>query len=248
MIAVIAKHESASLLRSVSLWVLGGVIALLAALLFLQQVEAYLSIQPKLALQDHPLGLSAYMASNYFAPLALLFLVLGPLLAMRSFSHEFRRETSALWQSAPVSSTSIVLGKFLGISAVLIFWILVAILMLVSMQFFVDLDWGLVLSGTVGLVLCAMACASVGLFFSSLTRQPIVAAIASFALLLLLWLLGQVSVTGLGALKSLSLATHLNSFFNGYLSSADTIYLVLLAALFITLTIIRLDSLRHTGR
>lgn len=248
MIANIAIHESSALFRTVSTWVLGAVMSVLFALLFLQQLESYIGLQPKLALQDHPPGVTAFMGSNYLAPLAIVFLILGPLVAMRSFSDEFKKDTYALWQSSPVSNTSIVLGKFIGILLVLTLWIAVAVLMLACMQFFVNLDWGLLLTNALGLLLCSTACASVGLFFSSLTQQPLIAAVASFLLLLLLWLIGSVSLNGLEFLSQLSMAKHLNSFFNGYLSSADVLFFLIFTTLFLSLSIIRLDALRHTGR
>lgn len=248
MITSIAMHESSSLLRNVSTWILGGVMTLLFALLFLQQLESYIELQPKLALQDHPPGVTAFLGSRYIAPLAIVFLILGPLLAMRSFSDEFRQDTYALWQSSPVSNTSIVLGKFIGVLLVLLLWIMVAIAMLASMQFFVSLDWGLLAANATGLILCCTACAAVGLLFSTLTRHPLIAALASFALLLLLWLIGSFSIGGLEFLSQLSLAKHLNSFFSGYLSSGDILYFLIFTALFLALSIIRLNSLRHTGR
>ncbi|MBX2837861.1 MAG: ABC transporter permease [Gammaproteobacteria bacterium] len=248
MITTIAKHECSSLFRSTSIWVLTGLLALAMALLFLQQVERYIAAQPALALQDHPPGLTAFLGAGFLAPVAVLFLMLGPLLAMRSFSDEFRKDTYALWQSSPVPNSSIVIGKFLGVVSALALWILLSVAMVASMQLFVMLDWGLLLANTSGLLLSSMACAAVGIFFSSLTRQPLVAAIASFACLMILWLLGKIPLSGIASgVQGYSIASHLNSFFNGYLSLADVLYFCVIIALFLALTIIRLDSLRHTG-
>jgi len=249
MIGVIARHESASLARSPQTWLIAALLAGLFGFLFLQQLENYLTAQTQLALQDHPPGLTGWMAARFLAPLAMVFTIIGPLFAMRSFSDEFRLQTWPLWQSSPVSTTSLVLGKFLGVLLVMALLVLLAVLMVVAMRFFVPVDFGVLASSALGLILCAAACTATGLYFSSLTRQAMVAVLASLALLLLLWLFGSASLGSLSldGLKHLSIAEHISGFFQGYLSSSDILWFILFSALFLVLTVIRLDALRHTG-
>ena len=250
MIGIIAKHESASLFRSMQLWLLIALLSLLFGYWFLRQLEVFLSVQAQLATQDHPVGLSGYMSVRYLEPLALVMSLIAPLLAMRSFSDEFRQETFALWQSSPISSTALVLGKFAGILSILGCLVLLAAGPLIVMRFYVPIDALLVLSALTGLFLCAATCAACGVYFSSLTRHALIAVTASLALLALLWMLGSVStnISALNPLSSLSMAHHLRGFFQGFLQSNDIAYFLLLSVLFLSLTIVRLDSLRHNGR
>ncbi len=249
MIGTIANFESRSLLRSPQTWAIFAVIAAIFGYLFLQALENFLALQPKLALQDHPPGLSGFLSARFLATLSPLFSVLGPLFAMRSFSDEFRNQTLALWQSSPVSNTSIVLGKLLGILLPLALLALLAVAMPAVMGFIVDIDVATLLSSAIGLLLCAIACAAIGVYFSSLTKQSMVAIIASLGVIALLWLLGSASFSHpvLQALQQFSIANHLGGFFQGYIQTRDVLYFVLLAGLFLALTIIRLDALRHSG-
>lgn len=250
MIAVVAKHESASLLRSGQTWVMAALLAALFGFLFLKQLEAFIDIQAQLATQDHPIGLSGFMSVRYLEPLALAFTLVAPMFAMRSFSEEFRQQTFALWQSSPVSTTSLVVGKFLGVFSVLTGLVLMAVLMLLIMRYFISIDLLLLLTSCLGLLLCTAACTACGLYFSSLTKHSLVAIIASLALLLILWMIGSANTNtfALQGLGKLSIANHLHGFFQGYVQSADLAYFVLMTALFLGLTIIRLDALRQNGR
>ena len=250
MIGVIAKHESASLLRLPVTWIISALLTCVFAFLFLQQLEVYLTRQAELALLDHPPGLTAWLATRFVAPASIVTLILGPLFAMRSFSDEFRLDTLSLWQSSPISTTALVLGKFLGVTAVLCAALSVTLLMFLGISLVGTLDWLQVGSAMLGLYLLAAACAATGLFFSSLTRHAMVAVLASLATLALVWLIGTSSFNSVPVpgIQQSSLANHIGSFHQGYIASNDMLYFVLYVALFLALTVIRLDALRHMNR
>lgn len=249
MITAIARHESASLLRSAQTWVVCALIAGIFGYWFLKQLEVFISIQDQLALQDHPVGLSGYLGVRYLEPLALAFTIVAPLFSMRSFSDEYRQHTYALWQSSPVRAVSLVIGKFLGVCLVLFLLVGLSVLMVGSLGLFVPLDFPVLASAALGLMLCTCACAAVGIFFSSLTQHSLIAIVASLGLLFLLWLIGSATMGELSLqwLSQLSIATHLHGFFQGYINTFDIAYFILMIVLFLGLTVIRLDSLRQNG-
>ena len=112
------------------------------------------------------------------------------------------------------------------------------------------LDAGKLAAGLLGLALLLSAIAAIGVFMSSLTEQPVVAAISTLGLLLMLWIIdwsgdGAQGVTEL--LPYLSLKTHFESFLKGLFSTADVAYYLLLIATFLLLCIRRLDQQRLTG-
>lgn len=249
MIITIAKHQFLMLVRSAQTWIIAAILALLFGYLFLQQLETFLNVQDQLALQDYPVGLSGYMSVRHLQPLALAFTFVAPLFGMRAFSDEFSRHTYALWQSAPVSTHALVVGKFTGMSLVILLLVLLPVGMLLIMRTFVPIDLPVVFSSAAGLALCAFASLACGVFFSSMTKHSMVAITSSLALLTLLWLLGSANFGELPiqTIKQLSIATHLSGFFQGYLQSADMSYFILITLMFLTLTIVRLDSLRQNG-
>ena len=249
MIGIIARHEGASLLRSMQVWIIMALLAGLFGFQFLKQLEVFLSVQARLALQDHPVGLTGFMSVRYLEPLALAFTLAAPLFAMRSFSDEFRHQTYALWQSSPVSAVSLTVGKFLGVYTVLLLSVILAVGMLGIMQLMTPVDWPLLLSAGLGLSLCTAACTACGIYFSSLTRHSLIAIVASLALLFISWMLGSAGgdTLPLQGLSDLSIAPHLHGFFQGYVQTRNIAFFVLMTALFLGLTIIRLDSLRQKG-
>jgi len=249
MIGAIAGFESRSLLRSSQTWLIAGVTAIVFAYLFLQALETYLDVQPSLAMQDHPTGLSGFLAVRYLAPLVMVFALIAPLLAMKSFSDEYRQQTLALWQSSPVSTTALVVGKFTGVSAVIVLLVAIACLIALFMRLFTPLDLGVLGASALGLTLASLAFTAIGLFFSSMTRHAIIAVAASVLVLALLWLLGSTSSESalMSALGLFAIPTHLAGFFQGYVGSGDVAYFVVLIVCFIAMTIIRIDSLRQSG-
>jgi len=250
MIFTVAGFETRSLLRSPITWFIAAIMAVVFALVFLQALETYLEVQPKLALQDHPPGLGGYLSIQYCAPLVMVFALIAPLIAMRSFSDEFRAQTIALWLSSPVSTSSIVIGKFLGVLAVIAPLVAIAIGMALFMRLYTPLDLGVIGASALGLLLSACLFSAIGLFFSSLTRHAIFAVVASVLMLLLLWLASSAAGTSTVAnvLSVFSVPAHLPGFFQGFISTADVCYFVLMTLLFLALTVVRLDALRHRGQ
>jgi len=251
---MIARHESASQLRSVQTWVVAALLAALFGFLFLQRVEDWIGVQAQLALADNPPGLTGFLAARFLAPLALVLGIVAPLFAMRAVSDELRSGTAALWQSSPVSDTSFALGKFAGALLVPLALALLATLMVASMALFVRVDTGTLSAAFLGLALACAAFTAIGLYFSSLTRQPLVAVLAALAFVLVLWLIGSggdargALPPGVAdALAALSIGERLGGFFQGYVRSGDVAYLVLLTLAFLALSVIRLDALRRRG-
>ena len=249
MIGVVARHEAMSLLRSAQTWILAAILALLCGYLFLRQLETFIGVQDQLALQDYPVGLSGFLSTQYLQPLSILFSLVAPLLAMRAFSEEFRQNTYALWQSSPVSSVSLVLGKFAGLCLSMSLFVGISVAMLLVMRVYIPIDLPLVLSAAMGLLLCSFAAIACGMYFSSLTQHSMIAIVASLATIILFWLLGSADFgeLPLQAIRNLSMATHLSGFFQGFLNTASIAYFLLAISLFLALTVIRLDALRQNG-
>jgi ABC-2 type transport system permease protein len=109
-------------------------------------------------------------------------------------------------------------------------------------------DKGPIITGYLGIFLQAAAFLSVGLWASSLTQNQIVAAIVSFALLLVLWLsdnLGQFLGGTIGQIVSYtSVINHFQSFPQGVIESKDVIYYLTLVIAGIVLSTLSLQSRR----
>ena len=115
-----------------------------------------------------------------------------------------------------------------------------------------SIDLGLLAAIVFGLILLVAAFAAVGLYMSSLTQQPTVAAVSTFGILLLLWIIdwagGKAGDDGAsGLLGYLSMLRHYEGLAKGVFSSADVIYFILFISTFLILSIRRLDVDRTKG-
>src|SRR5207244_821077 len=128
----------------------------------------------------------------------------------------------------------------------------------VMIAYFARLEWGPLFTGYLGLLLMGGAFLAVGLLASSLTENQIVAAFATFVVLLIFWVIGwSADYTGGLAgrvLSHLSLVDHFESFSKGVIDSRDVIYYVdfMVLALFLrvlgVLTFVEAVSYRHNAR
>lgn len=245
MISAIARRELSALFQSPLAWIIAAVMQIVFAYLFLLTLEAYITVQPKLALQDHAPGVTAFMAFRYLAPASTLLLIICPLLSMRLFADEYRMHTFALLQSSPVTATAMVLGKFFG---VFLFVILLSVLMVcmpLSLIAVSGIDVSTLALALLGILCLGASATAVGLYFSSLTRHSMVAAISSIATLLFLWIIGKGTFSNplvVEALSAGAVSSHLAQFFQGSLDTREIAYFAILTILFLALTIIRIDT------
>ncbi|MDG4555452.1 MAG: ABC transporter permease subunit [Candidatus Competibacter sp.] len=247
MILTIAARELRGLFLSPLAWTLLAVVQGLLAWIFLILVGDFRNLQGRLALLDNAPGVTDLVAAPLFRVAAWVLLLLTPLLTMRLLSEERRTGTLDLLLSAPVGSTAIVLGKYLGVVLFLSGLIVLVALMPLTLAAGAPLDSGKLLAGVLGLILLAGSFTAAGLYLSALTIQPALAAMATFGLLLLLWVVDMAGAgqKALGSLFAyLSLSRHYDALLLGLFDSADVAYYLLFIAAFLGLTIRRLDDAR----
>jgi ABC-2 type transport system permease protein len=250
MLFTIASRELRNLFLSPLAWAIMAVLQLILAYLFLTQVDTYMTLQPRLAGVEGAPGVTDIVVAPLLQTVGFLFMLIAPAITMRVFSDEKRNRTLSLLLSAPVSMSDIVLGKFLGVMLFFLLLLIMLAAMPLSLYAGTSLDSGKLAAGLLGLALLLSSFAAIGVFMSSLTEQPVVAAISTFGLLLLLWIIdwsGNSKEQVASLFAYLSLQTHLTSFLKGLFSTTDVAYYLLLTTLFLVLGIRRLDQQRLTG-
>jgi len=249
MIRVIAARELRGLFLSPLAWTLLAVTEALLAWIFLILVNDFQNARGRLAALEHAPGVTDLVVAPLFRVAAWALLLLAPLLTMRLFSEEQRTGTLDLLLSAPVRASQIVLGKYLGVLTFLLSAVALMALMPLTLMAGATLDGGKLLAGLLGLSLLAASCAAAGLYLSSLTAQPIVAATATFGLLLAFWIVdvGAGRGTASELFGYLSLPRHNDALLLGLVRSEDVAYYLLFSVAFLGLTIRRLDNLRLQG-
>jgi ABC-2 type transport system permease protein len=250
LIFTIARHELRALFLSPLAWAILAIIQFVLAYVFLIHLQDFLLLQPRLKVMPIPPGVTEYLIARLYAPAAMIYLFVMPLLTMRLVAEELRNHSFALLLSAPVSSTEIVLGKYLGLLALLALMLAITTLMPLSLWALTEIDLAALALAFLGSLLLVSACGAAGLYLSTLTSQPTIAAFSTFGLLFLLWIIGlsggTAGATG-PALTYVALPSHLQSFLLGILDSGDCAYYLLFIATFLTLSVRRLDNMRLQG-
>ncbi len=246
----IAARELRSLFLSPLAWILLAVMQLIIAWLFLVQLEQFLELQPRLAGLAGAPGVTDLVVAPLLDSAALIAMLLIPMLTMRLLSEEYRSNTFTLLLASPVSLTQIILGKYLALLGILACMLLLTALMPLSLLFGSDLDMGKLASGLLGLGLNLATFGAIGLFLSSLTARPAVAATATYGLLLFLWILNLAANSGEGGsalFAWLSPVAHVRQLLSGLVQSSDLLYFLLMIGASLLLSIHRLESRRTLG-
>lgn len=198
------------------------------------------------------LNLTGFVMGGVLLNLGIVILFFAPLLSMRSLAEEKRMGTLELLYTYPLSDWEIVAGKYLTLLAEL------ALLFLPTVTYAgvmgslgVDLDWGIVAAGMIGFFLLGSAFLAIGLFFSTLTENQIVAASVTFAFLLGLWVLEW--ITGFlprpwsVRLAAFSPFVHFRDFSLGILDVSDMVYFVALCLFFLFMSLRVIETRNWKG-
>ena len=247
MIWIIARREIGAMFCSPLAWILLAVIQTILGYMFLANLDNYFLLQPQLMRLENTPGVTDIVITPLMSVAAIIMLMIMPLLTMRSIAEEKRNRTLSLLVSAPLGMSEIVLGKFLGL--MLFVFILVTMLMLMPLSLYLGTspDGGKLLSIYLGMLLLVATFTAIGLYLSSLTENQTIAAISTFGVLLMLWIIdwlgGSVS-NGQSVLSYLSLLQHHQSMLEGVFDTSDIAYYLLLITGFLVLTIRQLDRER----
>lgn len=185
-----------------------------------------------------------------FYNLHFVLILVIPLVTMSSFSEERRNQTLRLLQTAPVTATQIVLGKFFASAGILGSILLASIVYPLFTKLYGNPDMAVILTSYLGLMLLMCGQVAFGLWISSMTSNQIIAALFTvfgmFGLLILNWIAPNIAGAGImqNVIKYIASTDHLDVFFKGMLSVSDVTYFLCFIALFLFFTNVVIDSQR----
>lgn len=196
-----------------------------------------------------PLSLNEYIIRPIIGgvmTVVLLFLI--PLITMRLYAEEKRSGTMELLLTSPLTDMEIILGKFLG--SLLLFVILEALTFLYFTVLFIygNPNAKPLIANALGLLLYGAALLSLGMWFSTFTKNQIIAGAVGVSAFLLLYLLDWVSAysqTTTGQVFSyMALTTHFDNFSKGVIQLSDVVYYFSVITLGIFLTARSVEALK----
>lgn len=221
---------------------LGALSGYVALVLFLATAGLVLWVLP-----DSDILLYGYASMEQFfrfAPWLLAFLI--PAITMKSFSEEFSQGTIEWLMTKPLSSSRIILGKFLASFVLVIIALLPTLIYLFSIQWLaLDgalLDYGAIMGAYFGLLLLVAAFTAIGLFCSSLTGNQIISFLAALFVCLIFYdgfsEFSEIPAFSGGAdyyLAMPGMDFHFNNLGRGLIDLRDVVYFLSVTALFMAL-------------
>jgi ABC-2 type transport system permease protein len=198
-----------------------------------------------------PMNINQQMIRYVFLNSTVIFLFVVPLITMRTYAEEKRSGTIELLMTSPITDFQIVMGKFLGAMSLYAAMLGITLVHIAVLFAYGSPEWKPILTGYLGLLLLGGCFVSVGLFFSSLTKNQIVAGMFTFAVLLLLWVIDWIGSFAGPSLEKLttylSLTGHVEDFLRGVIDSQHVVYYLSFITFGLFLTAKAVDSERWRG-
>lgn len=195
------------------------------------------------------MNLSDHLLAPFFGNTIVVLMMVCPAIAMRLFAEEQRHHTLELLLSSPLRTHEIVAGKLLGALGFVGLMLLCTAHYPLSLWLWGAPDWGVVAGGYLVLLLVSAALLSVGMFFSAMTSNQIVALVAAFATTLALWVLSWAAGEGSGGAwaslaEHLALSSHVEQMLRGGVLLSDLCYFAGFIGVFFLATHQRVDAHR----
>jgi ABC-2 type transport system permease protein len=179
-----------------------------------------------------------------------LMVVIVPLLCMGLLAQEWASGTIETMMTAPVGEIEVVIGKFLGSFGFFIVLLIPTLIYVAMLYLYASPDAGPILSGYLGILLVGALFTAIGLFCSSLTRNQLVAAVTTVAILCAVTILPWLASAKLALdefwrqLFSQGVFNRYMDFSKGVPDTSNIVFFVVWTVVFLFLTIKVLESRR----
>jgi ABC-2 type transport system permease protein len=231
-VLAIYKKDLKAFLTNPMFYTLLGFCCCLWSFVFAFQVYAFIQKSYQVSLQSQNVVLNIYqdLVTSYLVVVHYVLIFILAALSIRFFAEEKKLKTFPILLYHPLTSWQIVLGKWLVGLTVIYILLLVSAILPLSLLFFVEIPFRLLLLGYFGTALMLSVYMTVGLLVSSTTESLIICVVVTlvFSILLLTLGLGK-DLASSSFLQSvfqfLSFEGHFANFRKGILSLSSVLYL-----------------------
>ena len=254
-ILAIVQKELKSYFASPIAYIVIGMFALLYGYFYVATLAYFVRLSMQMnqfgAQGPQAMNINQQLIRNLLQNVTILILFIMPMVTMRSYSEEKRSGTIELLLTSPLSDFQIIMGKFLGALALWGIALAVSLIHIGILFIYGNPEWKPIVSAYLGLLLMGGCFISVGLFISSLTKNQIVAGMATFSVFLLLWVINWIgSFSGPtidGLTQYLSIVEHFDDFGKGVIDTTHLVYYVSFITFGLFLTAKSVESERWRG-
>jgi ABC-2 type transport system permease protein len=250
----IFKKEMRLYFTSPIAWVILTIFTLITGYFF-YSIFAYYTLASMQSMMNPMMAREMNVTDSVLRPLfsniSVILLLLMPLVTMRLFAEERRSGTIELLLTYPIRDGAVLLGKYLAALAMYGVMLALTLVYPALVLYFARVEWGVLATGYLGLLLMGATFLAVGIFASSLTENQIVASVITFGVLLIFWVIGWSADYAGGpwgrVLSHISLLEHFDSFAKGVLDTKDILYYVNFTIVALFLTLRSLEARRWKG-
>ena len=221
----IYKREMRSYFSTTTGYVFGGIFLAVSGLLF--------------ALLTMEINKSTDV-SMYYQFLMFAYIIVLPLLTMKSFSEERRTRTEQLLMTSPVSIFSMVAAKFLAAFTMFAGTIALTVLYFIPLSMYGEINMARAFGCLIAMVFVGACFLAVGIFVSSLTDNQFTAALGTIGILIVL--MGLAFINSLidvewvrSVLSFFSIFSRYGAFTYGIFDYASAVYYISICGVFLFL-------------
>ena len=176
--------------------------------------------------------------SLYYQALMFAYIIIIPLITMRSFAEERRTRTEQLLMTSPVSIGAVVGAKFAAAFTMFFGSIMATALYFIPLSLYGEINMGRAIGCLVAVVLVGACFIAIGIFISTLTDNQFVAGLATIGLLAALmfiqFLNNLIDVQWMrNVISFISIASRYDGFTEGIFDYAAALYYISICGLFI---------------
>jgi ABC-2 type transport system permease protein len=252
-ILAIAQKELKSYFSSPIGYVLIGLWVLLYGYFYISILAYFVraSMMGQMGQGPQAVNVNQDLIRPLFYNVTIMVLFVLPGVTMRTYSEEKRSGTIELLLTSPVSDFQIIMGKFLGAMALYAAMLAVTLIHIGILFVYGNPEWKPIATAYLGFFLLGGCFISLGLFISSLTKNQVIAFMATFSVFLFLWVINWigsfVGPTASAITGYLSIIDHYDDFAKGVLDTTHLIYYLSFITFGLFLTAKSVDSERWRG-
>jgi len=251
-ILAIAGKELKSYFSSPIGYIVVGFWAFLYGIFFVPMLQMFVrqSMQMGAMGGQQAMNVNQMLIRPLMQNVSVLVLFVLPAVTMRTYAEEKKTGTIELLLTSPLTDWEIILGKFLGAMGLYAAMLAVTTINIGLLFVYGNPEWKSVLIVYLGLLLLGGAFISLGLFISSLTKNQIVAFVATFGVALMLWVITWFNFSGppMSTITSyLSIIEQFDDFGKGVIDTSHLIYYVSFITFGLFLTAKSVESERWRG-
>ena len=248
MILSICKKELKQYFRNPTTYAVIGLFSLVVGWLFFNLLVNFVENIQKLPLsQRHEFDFANSVIISFFGNVNFMLMFLTPIMAMKTFSEEYRQGTIELYSASVLSDFQVVLGKYIGLCVQGAFLLSTTFVFPIVIGNIDLSDTTFIFTGYLAIFFNYCTFAAFGMLASSFTKNQILSALLAFILTLFIWLMSWFSQMSSNyiftqILNYFSIVFHFEKLTKGIVSISDLSFYFSLIFIGVYLTKKRIES------